>query len=90
MLDSSAELATIISIAGIFAAWFILTQRGRNPNTIANIVTSIGILGTFVGIFIGLMNFNESDISGSISATFKWTEDCLYLFYCRPLSLYSY
>lgn len=33
-----------------------------------NLLTSIGILGTFVGIVIGLLNFNVSDIDGSIGS----------------------
>ena len=66
MLNSSTGLVTAFFIAVILTVPFVLKQRGENPNTIANVVTSIGILGTFVGIYLGLMDFNESDISGSI------------------------
>ena len=33
-----------------------------------NLLTSLGILGTFVGIVIGLMNFNPEEIDGSIAS----------------------
>ncbi|CAK0777851.1 conserved membrane hypothetical protein [Gammaproteobacteria bacterium] len=41
--------------------WF-----GRRHLDCKSILTSLGILGTFVGIFLGLVGFNVEDISGSV------------------------
>lgn len=41
--------------------------RGRQTSvSLPNTVTAIGVLGTFIGIFWGLYNFDVSDIQGSI------------------------
>lgn len=40
--------------------------RGQQINTIASIVTVIGVLGTFVGIAIGLYYFDTSNIEESV------------------------
>ena len=59
----------IATAAGILmfitCVWFrkILYQQ---VNAIASIVTIIGVLGTFIGIFIGLVTFNPKDIEASI------------------------
>ena len=59
----------IATTAGILmfitCVWFrkILYQQ---VNAIASIVTIIGVLGTFIGIFIGLVTFNPKDIEASI------------------------
>jgi len=41
-------------------------ERSRFVSSLPGIAISLGILGTFTGIFIGLLGFNETDISGSI------------------------
>lgn len=46
-----------------------LSQRKSSPNLTAIIpstLTSIGILGTFIGVFIGLLEFKVSDLENSI------------------------
>ncbi|QJB56561.1 hypothetical protein [Pseudodesulfovibrio sp. zrk46] len=41
-------------------------ERSRFTSSLPGVAISLGILGTFTGIFIGLLGFQESDISGSI------------------------
>lgn len=50
-------------IIGIFKG---KKERNRFVSSIPNLVVSIGILGTFYGIFVGLMGFDETAISESI------------------------
>lgn len=38
----------------------------RTVNAAPSILTSIGIFGTFLGIALGLMNFNAADVEGSV------------------------
>jgi biopolymer transport protein ExbB/TolQ len=67
------ELTTdvfITMIAGVLFAAFFQAQKGRHSRFLdqaPSIMTSLGILGTFVGIVIGLMDFKPSDIDGSIN-----------------------
>lgn len=37
-----------------------------HTNTAASILTIVGVLGTFIGIYIGLQKFNPKDLQGSI------------------------
>lgn len=73
-LNISSSLVTEISAWIIFVVFalaviFGLIGRARNFTSYApTLMTSLGILGTFVGIVIGLMNFNTTDIDTSIPA----------------------
>jgi uncharacterized membrane protein len=53
-------------ISLIFASAILLSplqlKRIQTLNTIANTVVSLGILGTFTGIFLGLINFDVTNI----------------------------
>lgn len=67
------ENTTIIDwVTGLFAVSIICSpiffkKKGNtNINSIASTAVSLGILGTFSGIFIGLLNFNVTDIQGSV------------------------
>ena len=57
-------------ISLIFASAILLSplqlKRIQTLNTIANTVVSLGILGTFTGIFLGLINFDVTNISASV------------------------
>lgn len=70
----SAEAVTELFLYFIIAAFFFAIYaavRGRYRSYIgyaATLMTSIGILGTFVGIVIGLLAFDTADIDGSIPA----------------------
>jgi DNA repair exonuclease SbcCD ATPase subunit len=57
----------------VFAIWYIRKSHQSpgeiNPlllDAIPGIFTTIGILGTFIGIFVALLGFNVQDINGSI------------------------
>mgnify|MGYP000025746059 FL=1 len=55
----------IVSLA--LAIWFRKTgQAHAYVNYSATLLTSLGILGTFIGIVVGLLDFNAEDIDGSI------------------------
>ena len=54
----------------IFAAAFLLGLLGwaqRFVDHAPTLLTSVGILGTFIGIVVGLMHFDPQDIDGSIA-----------------------
>lgn len=59
----------LLLIVGVFVVGLINGLQGRArrfTEYTANLMTSIGILGTFTGIVIGLLGFDASDIDGSI------------------------
>lgn len=63
--------AFIYSIFILLIGSSILAFLGRAPRFTAsttNILTSLGILGTFAGIVVGLMEFNPTNIDGSIES----------------------
>lgn len=60
---------------GLFAIYYIIKLRSKNNtkeynpylyNSIPSVFTTIGVLGTFGGIYIGLIDFNVNDIDNSI------------------------
>lgn len=55
----------IIGLMFVAIFWF-RNIRHHQVNTIASIVTVIGVLGTFVGIAWGLWNFNTGEIESSV------------------------
>ncbi|WP_148252241.1 MotA/TolQ/ExbB proton channel family protein [Aidingimonas lacisalsi] len=67
-----AESVTFVFFWLIIGAFFLAlygykTDRMRGfAHYAPNLLTSLGILGTFIGIVIGLMHFNPSDIDSSI------------------------
>lgn len=69
---ASAQLATeifilVIGAVLVVALWQGFTgKHGRFLEMAPNLLTSLGILGTFVGIVIGLLDFNTSNIDESI------------------------
>lgn len=67
----SISNAFIYSILALLIVSAALAYQGKAPRLTAsttNILTSLGILGTFAGIVVGLMEFNPSDIDGSIES----------------------
>ncbi|GAW86185.1 conserved hypothetical protein [Bathymodiolus platifrons methanotrophic gill symbiont] len=59
----------LIIVSLLFAIWF--RKTGKFPSYVnysATLLTSLGILGTFIGIVIGLLDFNAEDIDGSIGS----------------------
>lgn len=55
-----------ILILAVIDARTYWSQEGRNHVSLKGEMTGLGILGTFAGIYLGLMDFNVTDISGSI------------------------
>ena len=53
----------ILMVSTIAYFWKV---RHQQVNTIASIVTVIGVLGTFIGIFIGLWDFDTGNIEASV------------------------
>ena len=69
---SAALVANIVIVAllVIFLGSLVCAKKGLWPsfvNYAPNLLTSLGILGTFAGIVIGLLGFDVSDIDGSIA-----------------------
>lgn len=65
----SVTNAFILLLFLVFIIAIISAKRGTNPTLVQhapNLLTSIGILGTFIGIVIGLLGFDTADIDGSI------------------------
>ncbi|HAS8421897.1 TPA: hypothetical protein I7747_04695 [Vibrio vulnificus] len=68
---ASISDAFIYTILLLLVVACILAFVGKAPRFTAsttNILTSLGILGTFAGIVVGLMEFNPTDIDGSIES----------------------
>jgi hypothetical protein len=65
---NSAFCASILSLTGIAILGVITrsTRLARLSAAAPSLLTTIGVLGTFVGILIGLMNFDVTDISKSV------------------------
>lgn len=58
----------VISFIFIFSIiWLKQEKHSKFTNNAPNIFASLGILGTFVGIVVGLLDFNTNDIDGSIA-----------------------
>lgn len=59
----------LILVVFVTSLIFFLFRRFKKfTQSTANILTSLGILGTFAGIVVGLMDFNPTDIDGSIES----------------------
>lgn len=58
------NLTLIFAGAILLSPYFL--KRIQTLNTIANTVVSLGILGTFSGIFLGLLHFDVTNISASV------------------------
>lgn len=56
-------------LIGVLLLAIVSSRRGKHGQLVQyapNLLTSLGILGTFVGIVIGLLGFDTADIDGSI------------------------
>ena len=80
--DANAQVVTDIFLILIIASFLIAvgaTRLGRAPRFVSyapTLLTSLGILGTFVGIIVGLMHFDSTD-STSINASISQLLDGL-------------
>lgn len=64
--NMNGETATFIVIITICAAIFHVRFTHANANKAPAILTTFGILGTFFGIALGLLDFNPNDIQTSV------------------------
>lgn len=64
LLNPTNLLFTIPMV--VLAFWDVKTINSSNHKDHRNTVVGLGILGTFVGIFLGLQHFNPNDIQASI------------------------
>ncbi|MHA6281120.1 hypothetical protein ACXYMT_13145 [Salinimicrobium sp. CAU 1759] len=68
MIESLQEnlfsASVIAAITILFLPFFL--KKNFEKGHIASLTITIGIFGTFFGVFIGLMNFNSEDITGSV------------------------
>lgn len=62
MLSTSITIVIIIAIIILS----IISLNKRNPRNYKNEIVSLGVLGTFVGIAIGLYSFDVTDIKSSM------------------------
>ncbi|EKO3895525.1 hypothetical protein GCS56_002974 [Vibrio metschnikovii] len=68
---ASISDAFIFTILLLFIVSLVFAFQGKFPRFTAsstNILTSLGILGTFTGIVVGLMEFDPTNIDGSIES----------------------
>ena len=59
----------VIQVVFLIYAWIRLTTRKEwhfHTNTWASILTVFGVFGTFLGIYLGLLDFDHKNIEGSI------------------------
>lgn len=62
MSDNVTIVFVAITIVGTVMLWW----KRKGVSMTSNFPSTIGVLGTFVGIFIGLMDFDVQDIQGSV------------------------
>lgn len=67
---------TIIMLA--LAIWDLKSFGSENHKDFKSLIMSIGILGTFVGIFIGLIGFNTHDLLSSVPMLLEGLKTAFY------------
>lgn len=65
---SNAFIYMIFGLLVISVLFAVFGKARRLTASTSNLLTSLGILGTFAGIVVGLMEFNPKDIDGSIES----------------------
>ena len=69
VLSNTSNAVFLIVISGIFVTAFVLSIKGKAKefvNYAPTLLTTLGIFGTFFGIFLGLMEFDQNDVEASI------------------------
>ncbi|MAK92911.1 MAG: hypothetical protein CMI08_11230 [Oceanospirillaceae bacterium] len=63
---SAWTLGLMVLIAALTVFFHVFRYSNRTAEVAPNILTSIGIFGTFLGVALGLWYFDTSDIQGSV------------------------
>lgn len=63
---SLSNRITLIFVVATILVPIIFMWCKKPVSLVANFASTMGVLGTFVGVFIGLLEFNTSDISASV------------------------
>lgn len=63
--DMPSSLVTIIIVAFILIL-FVLSMTNKSSRNFKNEIVSLGVLGTFLGIAIGLFHFDVTDVKTSL------------------------
>lgn len=70
MLNMSIENIAVVSTTFLLMFWLfwkdLSSYKGNNHQDFKSILVSTGVLGTFIGIFIGLVGFDSSSVSDSV------------------------
>ena len=66
MLDTGNINVFIISLISGLALWELKTLYDGTHRDLRSIIVSVGVFGTFLGIFLGLQDFNTENISDSV------------------------
>ncbi len=84
---------TIFSIYYIAKLWKAKNTNSFNPylyNSIPSVFTTLGVLGTFSGIFFGLQEFDVNNINDSIPMLFRRNENGVFninYWYCSFINI---
>jgi len=66
-LLTPSNIGITLLILGLFILSFIkINKKPKAATVLPGIIAAIGIIGTFLGIFLGLLEFNPKDIEGSV------------------------
>ncbi len=63
---NSVTLAFCAVMGALFVVDFLTSFSRRHHRDCRSIIVTLGVLGTFVGVFIGLQGFDTSDIGASV------------------------
>ncbi len=62
----SAITMCFVALMALLFLVDLVTSFSKNHRDFRSIIVSVGVLGTFVGVFIGLLGFDAADIRGSV------------------------
>lgn len=71
MIINSQLLSNVVTVTFCGAVVFLVFRYRTHPRMskeLPTLVTTIGVLGTFVGIFLGLLEFNPNNLESSVPA----------------------
>lgn len=63
---NTVTLAFCAVMGALFVIDFLTSFSARHHRDCRSIIVTVGVLGTFVGVFIGLQGFNTADIGASV------------------------